>query len=145
MKKCNKCKQEKNNEEFPVRNGKGLIPYCHECKKLYDREYWAKTKNKRSENKKVNSKSIRLRNTIFIYNFLLSHPCEICGENNPLKLTFDHLDPKLKENNIAEMKLHSLDKVQKEIEKCRVLCGSCHLEWTAKQSNSIMYKLYIST
>lgn len=143
MKKCNKCKQEKPDIDFPAR-GNQLGPYCLSCKREYDREYWSKTKSLRNDRKKINVKDIRYRNAEYVFNYLKKNPCVKCGENNPLRLTFDHLDPTQKKYNVSEMRQLSLDNIISEIKKCRVLCASCHLEWTAQQRNTLLYQFYRS-
>ena len=57
--------------------------------------------------------------------------CVICGENNPLLLEFDHIDPKTKNKN--NFKNPSVKRLKEEYKKCRVLCVWCHRIHTAKQ------------
>jgi hypothetical protein len=57
--------------------------------------------------------------------------CEKCGwfEDSMYQcLEFDHINREDKLMNISEMCLRrfSLGKIQKEIEKCQLLCGNCH-------------------
>ncbi len=54
--------------------------------------------------------------------------CRSCGYNaHPAALEFNHLDPKTKLGNIAEkLASWSWEKIQKEIDKCEVLCSNCH-------------------
>ena len=43
MKRCGKCKEFKDESEF-IKNKKkknGLSPYCKECKRIIDKEYYA--------------------------------------------------------------------------------------------------------
>lgn len=66
----------------------------------------------------------------FIWNYKLSHPCS-CGESDPIVLEFDHLANK--DKNIAEIQGWSLKRLEREINKCQVLCANCHRRKTAKQ------------
>lgn len=48
-------------------------------------------------------------------------------------LQFDHLDTKAKLHNICDMNGRSWEAIQREINKCRVLCFPCHSDHSAKQ------------
>ena len=55
--------------------------------------------------------------------------CEKCGyKDNPDILHFHHIDPVYKIGNISRMvqKNHSMEKIYREIQKCRLLCITCH-------------------
>jgi hypothetical protein len=72
-----------------------------------------------------------------ILNFLLDHPCEICGESDPVVLEFDHIDRETKTKDVSKyLSGHAgWDKIKSEIDKCRVLCANCHKRHTYKQLN----------
>jgi|TARA_R110000824_G_scaffold16478_9_gene68284 predicted HNH restriction endonuclease len=55
--------------------------------------------------------------------------CKECGFDNPHALQFHHLDPNTKKKAVAELISSGYNKeaVQKEIDKCIVLCANCHL------------------
>jgi hypothetical protein len=77
----------------------------------------------------------RTRNKLTEY--LLDHPCEICGEDDPIVLEFDHIDTSIKKTTISRLiSGHaSWDRIMIEIEKCRVLCANCHRRYTYEQQN----------
>ena len=55
--------------------------------------------------------------------------CSSCGyKDNPDILHFHHKDPTTKINNISRMlgKNHSMEKIKQEIDKCDLLCITCH-------------------
>ena len=55
--------------------------------------------------------------------------CKVCGYNeNPDILHFHHRDPNEKITNVSRMvgKNHSMERIKKEIDKCDLLCISCH-------------------
>ena len=55
--------------------------------------------------------------------------CASCGyKDNPDILHFHHRDPNTKVNNVSRMlgKNHSMEKIKTEIEKCDLLCITCH-------------------
>lgn len=70
-----------------------------------------------------------------MYSYLTEHPCESCGENDPVVLQFDHIDPSTKAGNIADWvsQGHGVDKIANEITKCSVRCANCHMRRTAEQ------------
>lgn len=51
--------------------------------------------------------------------------CEDCGTHEG-RLHHHHLNPSTKRYNVSEMYSHSLDALEDELEKCVVLCRSCH-------------------
>ena len=55
--------------------------------------------------------------------------CAKCGDTRNYILEFHHKDPKQKEFTIGRMRNYSLEKIQKEIDKCIVLCCNCHREF----------------
>ena len=65
----------------------------------------------------------KVKKKIFLYEYLLSHPCVDCGENDPIVLEFDHVSPRESRASFASM---SLPKLRTEIVKCQVRCANCH-------------------
>ncbi len=60
--------------------------------------------------------------------------CECCGEDHPACIDFHHRDPHEKEasiSQIAKKKGWSIERMEKEIAKCDILCSNCHrkLHW----------------
>lgn len=53
--------------------------------------------------------------------------CTKCGSTE--RLEFDHINPKDKKYNIAKV-WHTDNKVLPELQKCQLLCNSCHIEKT---------------
>ena len=87
------------------------------------------------------SRQDRERAREFVKNIKLnSDGCEECGwfdENNLQVLHFDHIDEKTKEHNISRLVStgRSLDLIQSEIDKTRLLCANCHRKRTLRQFN----------
>lgn len=59
----------------------------------------------------------------------LSRGCNNCGyDEHPVALSWHHVNPDEKEWNVSTMinRNHCNDKIQKEVDKCEVLCTNCH-------------------
>lgn len=76
------------------------------------------------------------RNTEYVFGYLCAHPCEVCGEDDPVVLEFHHTDPSRKSDTISNMiKRNSIEKIASEMIKCRVLCANCHRRITAAEND----------
>lgn len=132
MKICNRCKKQKEDKEFAKRKDTGgLVAYCSECKREYDREYWKKNKEKMRYKKSKLAREKRIRNAQYVWDYLLKHPCKDCGEKDPIVLDFDHNGNK--SANVSDMVRwgSSIKRIKIEIEKCAVRCSNCHRRKTA--------------
>jgi len=63
---------------------------------------------------------------------LLGGMCESCGATE--RLHFDHKHPKRKKFRIADRLDAPLIELEKEVNKCRLLCPSCHRAKTKKKN-----------
>lgn len=131
-KTCTKCKQEKPIDCFKLRNKKSQTrqSWCIECLKTFQRE---KYQQEDSEKRRIRKNRFNLiqRNYEFVFQYLSDHSCIDCGETNPIVLQFDHnRDKKIEVSRMIHG--HSLEEIQKEIEKCDIRCANCHLKKTAK-------------
>ena len=54
--------------------------------------------------------------------------CDRCKYSDHRALTFHHLDPNVKEFNIADMARlgRSREAIEREIAKCTLICANCH-------------------
>ena len=75
------------------------------------------------------------RNQEYVWEYLVKHPCVDCEEDDPVVLTFDHRDVADKVDEVCNMIRNacSLDRIQREIERCDVRCANCHLRKTHQQ------------
>lgn len=136
---CTNCHQEKSIDEFAWKDrsvGK-KSSHCKVCQKQKSACWYNNNKLRHQKCIKANNKLYLKRNKDFVWEYLLCHPCIICGESDPIVLEFDHRDPKEKHKSVCELMLSkgSLDKLKKEVEKCDVRCANCHRRKTAKQLN----------
>jgi len=128
MKKiCGKCKVEKDINCFSKKcKGKSgtqlYVSYCRECNIEYQKNHYIENKeyyiNKRNEQK------ISIRRYI---NSKKNH-CEECGEDHIACLDFHHKDRNEKTFDMIHALNYcvSIKNIQKEIDKCVVLCSNCH-------------------
>lgn len=135
-KECITCHKLKNIDDFNKHKSRGIQNQCRSCRAEYNRKHYRNNieiyKNRNSESRK----RLRREAQLFIWNYLLSHPCP-CGESNPVVLEFDHLDPSKKSFPIGGSASHGkpIELLKEEISKCQVLCANCHRKKTAKQRN----------
>jgi hypothetical protein len=123
---CSKCSC-----EYEHYGQRSLL--CRPCKRTYDREYHH-NRSVEAKLQKLSRNNDRRRKVLqFIWDYLASHPCSTCGEEDPIVLEFDHLSQEDKSENVSEMASFSLKRVKEEIGKCRVLCANCHRRHTALQ------------
>ena len=138
---CTGCKASKTLEEFHWANkSRGCrAAKCKYCESI-------RKKNWRKENThltKIYDESVRHRNRQVVLEYMLNHPCIICGEDDPIVLEFDHRDPDKKCFGISDAcsRKKTVDVIKEEIKKCDVLCANCHRRKTAKQYGYYAYKV----
>lgn len=78
----------------------------------------------------------RTRRRGWLNKYKLAKGCEECGYNTHGEaLHFDHIDQSTKHHEISAMYGMKLEKIFKEIRKCRVLCANCHAHHSKNQQN----------
>lgn len=107
-----------------------------EEKRLYQNAWYQKNKEKRREQIRLNISKRRGKLQQLILAYLQRHPCTDCGETDVMVLEFDHL--RNKKANIAQLlsNIVSWGMIEKEIEKCEVVCANCHRRRTYRRSGS---------
>ncbi len=153
-KKCSKCGIEHPPEEFSKDNRakSGLQSSCKLCKQLYhiknrekdlkrqkqhyeenkeDRLEYARNRYITDRDKILEQKRItRDRNTKYVGKIKAEQGCCVCGESHSICLDFHHIDPKTKYKMVSVLVTsgYSLKTIQKEIDKCEIICANCHRE-----------------
>lgn len=106
MRTCFNCKQTKPITDFYTK-GTRLQNRCKSCFNSYCTQRW--------RDKKI----------AVITQF--GNQCKDCKISyHPNVYEFHHLDPKQKEYSWHKMRLFSHQKMQKELNKCIMLCANCH-------------------
>jgi hypothetical protein len=85
------------------------------------------TTDEKRESRRLYGQRQRKLKADFVKEYKLSHPCA-CGQCDPDKLTFHHIDKKTKLLPVSEGvgKGWTLSKLKREIDKCQVMCFACH-------------------
>ncbi len=137
-KQCPRCHEILRLEEFNKRRNGQPQPYCRECNKAYQRQWYSENKVEAKDKSRLRKVRQRKILTNYIGNYLSKHPCVHCGETNIVILEFDHKSSKEKDFVIsgAISACYSLGKMIKEINKCQVLCCSCHRIKSQQDSGS---------
>ena len=110
MKFCIKCNTSKPKENFYKQNDrKSGTSYCKDCFKTYCNERWVERKRK-----------------AILYK---GGSCQSCGYNRYYgALEFHHRNPEEKLYDWSKLRLLAWPKVEKELDKCDILCANCHRE-----------------
>lgn len=139
---CTKCNSLKTILEFPFRNKlKGTYhSYCLSYGREKVKQHYAVNIQKYVDKAAVRRKRIVNEINEKLYDYLLTHPCIDCGENDPIVLEFDHVRGK-KLYNISSLswRLCSWKLMLNEIAKCEIRCANCHRRKTAKSFNWFRY------
>lgn len=116
---CSKCGIEKPITEyhkngFDRQGNQKYRGYCKQCANALETERYHKKKEYIDDQK--------------LY-------CAKCGDTRTYVLDYHHKDSSTKDFTIGKIKKGSLELIQKEIDKCIVLCANCHREfhWLEKQ------------
>jgi 5-methylcytosine-specific restriction endonuclease McrA len=108
MKKCYVCLEEKD-DIFFYKKGKRLQSKCKSCHNKYCIQRWKKRKHKAVTYK--------------------GGKCVECGYNKCVgALEFHHINPDEKDMDWNDMRKTSWSKIEKELDKCVLLCSNCHKE-----------------
>lgn len=143
IKICPCCKEEKELNPINFKYKQGRAVYCRPCYKQKERErekrkairlgitkkpYRRLSDKERKDKKKLKELRRKKKCQCYVREILINSKCMDCGYDNWLALEFDHRDPSLKTKQITDMICSgaSLTTLQKEIDKCDIVCCNCH-------------------
>ena len=108
--KCSKCQIVKPVSSFYTKGKTGFLhSYCKDCFHKVQMERWINRKHQA-----INERGGK---------------CSICGyKKNYASLVFHHTDPSKKDYSWNKLRLFSWSKINKELDKCIILCSNCHNE-----------------
>lgn len=135
MKICGSCNKNKKEDEFN-KKGEGYQSQCRICQRAWYKNYYdssPKEKNRLLEKNRLSKKELRKK----VIELKSGVPCVDCGICYPhYVMDFDHINDN-KEFNVSDLIIYaSWEKIQKEINKCELVCSNCHRERTHKRNNS---------
>ena len=138
MKKCDHCKQYKEDEEFNWRwKELGIrAKTCRDCAHGFNKTYFegsAKEKHLQQVRERKNAARDAARE--YAWEYLSTHPCIHCGESDPMVLEFHHRSDEEKDMAVGYMVSGgwSIARIKSEMAKCDVLCANCHRRVTMKE------------
>ncbi len=126
---CGKCGP-KDSSEFYRCSGKkrGFQSVCIGCQKSEHKTHYTNNKSAYYENRKIQYQ----KGVEFLRNLKETTPCKDCGKMYPYYvMEFDHLGDK--EFILARPNGRSVEALQKEVNKCDIVCSNCHRERTHKR------------
>jgi hypothetical protein len=135
---CNHCGVEKDEEEFNWRfKSLGIRhPTCRECAHGHNKKYYGTegtARDRHLQNVRERTEAAREAAREYVYQYLLKHSCESCGEADPRVLEFHHVGQKDSEITRLVSGGWSIRRIQEEIDKCQVLCSNCHRRVTVDE------------
>ena len=99
----------------------------------YSKKWYTKNKKKKKEQSRKSRKRAVKRNRKYVETYKLTSPC-LCREKEPCCLSFHHKNGE-KLGNISDMvnRGYGLTRIQKEMDKCDILCLNCHAKLHNKE------------
>lgn len=128
MKRCNRCKEEKDLEAFSIHRARpdGRQVTCKECYKTLNNQSYMNSSSSRKQKVAERRNRVKAENKEIIKKVKDDNPCCFCGETEHCCLDFHHKDPTQKEFEISNSMKKNKGKLVEEIDKCVVICSNCH-------------------
>ena len=110
------------------RRRKDKSKYRTEAYREYMRNYQKSWHQKNKAQRLAHALERKEQMRVFYNQLKATLECAQCGENHPATLQFHHRDPRKKEFNLAKAVSdgYSIERINKEVAKCTVLCANCH-------------------
>jgi len=132
MKICSHCEITKEDTEFNKKR-KGLQPFCKLCQRERSRQQYEENK----EHQKKNIYAARKVRRKLLHEHLLElfkFGCLDCGITDPEVLEWDHRENKKYDISKMIVDGFSIERVDKELENCDLVCANCHRKRTYKRN-----------
>jgi len=134
MKQCSQCKcSDLSNFNKSSKSKDGLQPFCRDCNRKAHQRWYEENKDYSKKKARAYDKIYYERVDAFLTEYKSTNPCVDCKKiHKPWRMDFDHLDPSIKFDNIADMRQRriSLKRIKEEIVKCELVCANCHRDRT---------------
>jgi hypothetical protein len=126
MPKKDQCK---NGHPNPERTSRGTCKQC--IKESGYHEKWYR-ENKERLLARMKERREEQQQRAFV---LLGEKCVDCGELDFRTFEFDHLENTLTDTNISWLLDKKWERIEEELKKCELVCGSCHNIRTYERRN----------
>ena len=104
-------------------------------------EAWERAMQQKEDNRLKRYKLHKTR----MNDIKLAKGCVVCGfgkhkfakkwlKHTIMLLEFDHIDRSTKSSNVCDLTNYAWPVIQREIDKCRVICKDCHVKHTGNQN-----------
>lgn len=132
------------NTYWQVRQNGTKTATCRTCQRIkmrckresnpsYSRDIMRNWRSKNQKRDRLNWTELRKSKKIWL-DEQRKNGCSKCPENDPVCIDFHHRDPKDKEGSLSEaIARWSLERLQKEVAKCDLLCSNCHRKLHASE------------
>ena len=142
LRRCGRCSLDKPIADFNWRRKERgqRDNLCRTCRAECHREHYLANKQRYVDQARLRKQELADERTLFLVEYFESHPCVVCGEDDPVVLEFDHLDDKA--FNIGQgLAYRAWESILAEIAKCDVVCANCHRRRTAARMQSRRHRL----
>lgn len=132
---CIACGEEHEESYFNWKNkAKGVrSKRCKTCTRADSASHYQANKKVYNDRAKKNRPVYYQKSKDYIVEYLRSHPCVDCGNDDIRVLQFDHRDMVGQQAKRVSEYMNSFGRMVKEIEKCDVRCANCHMIRTFEQ------------
>lgn len=99
---------------------------CKICQAAYTAKHYQN--NKTIYKSRAKERTIAAR--IWLSQYKQGKSCSRCDETHPACLQFHHIDPTVKEGELAKAATNgwAIERIKEEISKCIILCANCHFK-----------------
>lgn len=135
LRRCAKCRKWKGPADYHDSHT-GQFSYCRECRREYDRTYYAE---RGKDARKQRQRAHIARNLEWLAELKRGIPCADCGGVFPTPIMhWDHLPGSLKIDSVSALaRERSRTLVLEELKKCELVCANCHAVRTAQRRRGV--------
>lgn len=130
---CIKCDLPKDILDYALKSKGKRSNTCKVCHNLYSKNHYQENKKAHIARAHKNQKNLIKRNREYIHN-QKDKPCKDCKHKYPpYVMEFDHINHDKEYTVSCMINTSSIQKIQKEIDKCELVCANCHRIRTFKR------------
>lgn len=135
MIKCTGCSEEREESDFNWKNKAAgqRSKRCKACTRADSAQHYQANKQSYNDRAKKNRPVYYQKCKDYIVEYLGSHPCVDCGNDDIRVLQFDHREMVGQKAKRVSEYMNSFGRMLQEISKCDVRCANCHMIRTFEQ------------